>query len=122
MSWTDERIATLTKMWEGGATASQIADELGGVSRTAVIGKAHRLGLGLAIDRGRRRPGRPGAGGRRDFGFLARRGGLGLVGLDRRRARLEPKAVRLADHRVARHAAQLIGDLACGGATFPHLG
>src|SRR3990167_9444455 len=45
MSWTDERIATLTKMWEGGATASQIADELGGVSRNAVIGKAHRLGL-----------------------------------------------------------------------------
>src|SRR6187399_3179131 len=45
MSWTDERIATLTKMWESGATASQIADELGGVSRNAVIGKAHRLGL-----------------------------------------------------------------------------
>src|SRR5688572_18473541 len=45
MSWTDERIDKLTKMWEGGATASQIADELGGVSRNAVIGKAHRLGL-----------------------------------------------------------------------------
>ena len=45
MSWTDERIETLTKMWEGGATASQIADELGGVSRNAVIGKAHRLEL-----------------------------------------------------------------------------
>jgi GcrA cell cycle regulator len=45
MSWTDERISTLTKMWESGATASQIADELGGVSRNAVIGKAHRLGL-----------------------------------------------------------------------------
>ena len=45
MSWTGERIATLKKMWEGGSTASQIADELGGVSRNAVIGKAHRLGL-----------------------------------------------------------------------------
>jgi GcrA cell cycle regulator len=45
MSWTDERIDQLTKMWEGGATASQIAEELGGVSRNAVIGKAHRLGL-----------------------------------------------------------------------------
>lgn len=45
MSWTDERIDKLTKMWEGGATASQIAEELGGVSRNAVIGKAHRLGL-----------------------------------------------------------------------------
>ena len=45
MSWTEERIEKLTKMWEGGSTASQIADELGGVSRNAVIGKAHRLGL-----------------------------------------------------------------------------
>lgn len=45
MSWTDERIATLKKLWEGGSTASQIAEELGGVSRNAVIGKAHRLGL-----------------------------------------------------------------------------
>jgi len=45
MSWTDERIDTLKKMWEAGQTASQIADELGGVSRNAVIGKAHRLGL-----------------------------------------------------------------------------
>jgi GcrA cell cycle regulator len=45
MSWTDERIDKLRTMWEGGATASQIADELGGVSRNAVIGKAHRLGL-----------------------------------------------------------------------------
>ena len=45
MSWTDERIETLAKMWEGGSTASQIAEELGGVSRNAVIGKAHRLGL-----------------------------------------------------------------------------
>jgi len=45
MSWTDERIERLKTMWHDGATASQIADELGGVSRNAVIGKAHRLGL-----------------------------------------------------------------------------
>jgi GcrA cell cycle regulator len=45
MSWTEERIDRLKKMWGDGATASQIADELGGVSRNAVIGKAHRLGL-----------------------------------------------------------------------------
>ena len=45
MSWTDERIDTLKTMWEGGQTASQIAEALGGVSRNAVIGKAHRLGL-----------------------------------------------------------------------------
>jgi GcrA cell cycle regulator len=45
MSWTDERIDTLKSMWEAGQTASQIAEALGGVSRNAVIGKAHRLGL-----------------------------------------------------------------------------
>ncbi len=45
MSWTDERIERLRAMWTKGATASQIAEELGGVSRNAVIGKAHRLGL-----------------------------------------------------------------------------
>ena len=45
MSWTDQRIEQLRSMWEKGLTASQIADELGGVSRNAVSGKAHRLGL-----------------------------------------------------------------------------
>jgi GcrA cell cycle regulator len=45
MSWTEERIERLKSMWTEGATASQIAEELGGVSRNAVIGKAHRLGL-----------------------------------------------------------------------------
>lgn len=45
MAWTDERIATLQKLWEKGLTASQIAEELGDVTRNAVIGKAHRLGL-----------------------------------------------------------------------------
>lgn len=45
MSWTDQRIDQLKSLWENGLTASQIADELGGVSRNAVIGKAHRLGL-----------------------------------------------------------------------------
>jgi GcrA cell cycle regulator len=45
MSWTDERIEQLKKMWQKGMTASQIAETLGGVSRNAVIGKAHRLEL-----------------------------------------------------------------------------
>ena len=45
MSWTDERIEQLRQMWTNGHTASQIAETLGGVSRNAVIGKAHRLGL-----------------------------------------------------------------------------
>ncbi len=46
MAWTDERIELLRKSWEAGMTASQIAEVLAeGVSRNAVIGKAHRLGL-----------------------------------------------------------------------------
>jgi GcrA cell cycle regulator len=45
MSWTEERIDQLKRLWGQGMTASQIADDLGGVSRNAVIGKAHRLGL-----------------------------------------------------------------------------
>lgn len=45
MSWTDERIETLKRLWSEGHSASQIAGELGGVSRNAVIGKVHRLKL-----------------------------------------------------------------------------
>ena len=45
MSWTDERVETLKKMWAEGQSASQIAKELGAVTRNAVIGKVHRLGL-----------------------------------------------------------------------------
>ena len=45
MSWTDERVETLKKLWGEGQSASQIAKELGGVTRNAVIGKVHRLGL-----------------------------------------------------------------------------
>src|SRR5450755_2670444 len=45
MSWTDERVALLTKLWADGLSASQIAAELGGITRNAVIGKVHRLGL-----------------------------------------------------------------------------
>lgn len=45
MSWTDERIERLKKLWGDGLSASQIAAELGGVTRNAVIGKVHRLHL-----------------------------------------------------------------------------
>lgn len=45
MSWTDERVQLLKKLWVDGQSASQIAKELGGVTRNAVIGKVHRLGL-----------------------------------------------------------------------------
>ncbi|MCR9236595.1 MAG: GcrA family cell cycle regulator [Alphaproteobacteria bacterium] len=45
MSWTEERVALLSKLWADGLSASQIATQLGGVTRNAVIGKVHRLGL-----------------------------------------------------------------------------
>ncbi len=45
MSWTDERVEQLRKLWSEGLSASQIAGRLGGVTRNAVIGKVHRLGL-----------------------------------------------------------------------------
>ncbi len=45
MAWTDERVEILKKLWAEGLSARQIADQLGGVTRNAVIGKVHRLGL-----------------------------------------------------------------------------
>jgi GcrA cell cycle regulator len=45
MSWNDERVETLKKLWAEGLSASRIAAQLGGVTRNAVIGKVHRLGL-----------------------------------------------------------------------------
>lgn len=54
MAWTEERVETLKKLWGDGLSASQIAKHLGGVTRNAVIGKVHRLGLS-----GRAAPSRP---------------------------------------------------------------
>ena len=54
MGWTDERVETLKKLWQDGLSASQIAKQLGGVTRNAVIGKVHRLGLS-----GRATPSKP---------------------------------------------------------------
>lgn len=45
MSWTDERVTLLTQLWGNGKSASEIAEIIGNVTRNAVIGKAHRLGL-----------------------------------------------------------------------------
>ncbi|MCB1373879.1 MAG: hypothetical protein KDJ78_06855 [Rhodobacteraceae bacterium] len=69
MSWTDERVEALRSMWTEGKSASQIAKELGGVTRNAVIGKVHRRPL---EPRRKRRPG----GGFRRAG-RARGGGAG---------------------------------------------
>jgi GcrA cell cycle regulator len=85
MQWTDERINQLKELWGQGLTASQIAERLGGLSRNAVIGKAHRLGLssrpspirgGAATGprparRPRSQPARPGVGGAAPGGTAA---------------------------------------------------
>ena len=49
MSWTDEKVTKLKELWGSGNTASQIAEIIGGISRNAVIGKAHRLNLSAKI-------------------------------------------------------------------------
>ena len=49
MSWTDEKVEKLKELWGKGKTASQIAEIIGGISRNAVIGKAHRLNLSAKI-------------------------------------------------------------------------
>ena len=72
MEWNDERIEALTKMWREGLSASQVARQLGGVSRSAVIGKVHRLGIA-----GRDAPTRPNAlGGRPATRVRVSAGGL----------------------------------------------
>ena len=50
MSWTEEKVAKLKELWGKGNTASQIAEIIGGISRNAVIGKAHRLNLSAKIN------------------------------------------------------------------------
>lgn len=83
MSWTDERVELLKKLWSDGLSASQVAAELGGVTRNAVIGKVHRLGLSgrakttTSSQRARRtrsqtsRPARPSAGAAPTVGATA---------------------------------------------------
>ncbi len=64
MSWTEERVELLKKMWGEGQSASQIAKELGGVTRNAVIGKVHRLGLSNRAGGGGGAPAAQPAGGK----------------------------------------------------------
>jgi len=59
MSWTDERVELLKKLWADGLSASQIATKLGEVTRNAVIGKVHRLGLAGRATTSRIRTSRP---------------------------------------------------------------
>ena len=57
IEWTDERIELLKQLWQDGFTGSQIAKRIGGTTRCAVIGKAHRLGLATKSDKPRRHTG-----------------------------------------------------------------
>ncbi|HVN01095.1 MAG TPA: GcrA family cell cycle regulator [Caulobacteraceae bacterium] len=85
MEWNEERIEALTKMWREGLSASQVARQLGGVSRSAVIGKVHRLGIA-----GRDAPARPhNVGGRPSTRVRASAGGV------RRAPSLAPRAPRI---------------------------
>jgi GcrA cell cycle regulator len=59
MSWNDERVEVLKKLWTEGLSASQIAGRIGGVSRNAVIGKVHRLGLAGRATTSRMKTARP---------------------------------------------------------------
>ncbi|KQP34593.1 hypothetical protein ASF27_03385 [Methylobacterium sp. Leaf102] len=66
-SWSDERVDLLRRLWQDGLSASQVATQLGGVTRNAVIGKVHRLGLSGRVAKGpdtlpRKKPVREGAG------------------------------------------------------------
>jgi GcrA cell cycle regulator len=70
MEWNDARIAELTKMWQAGSSASQVARQLGGITRSAVIGKVHRLGISC-----RECPSRPRSPGGRPAGAARARAG-----------------------------------------------
>jgi GcrA cell cycle regulator len=86
MSWTDDRIERLKKLWSDGLSASQIAAELGGVTRNAVIGKVHRLQLSgrvktssASIQRNRKATVRPVARAAAPRTVIATRGNLAMV-------------------------------------------
>ncbi len=92
MSWTDERVETLKKMWGEGQSASQIAKELGGVTRNAVIGKVHRLGLSNRVG---------GAGTTEDEEVAAPVEAPAAAAVPPRAAAPQPDPVRMPDARPA---------------------
>ncbi len=86
MAWTEDRVEVLTKLWAEGLSASQIAKQLGEVTRNAVIGKVHRLGLS-----GRAKPSRPSAP-RTSKPSAPRTRVVARVSAPRQTARIIPKA------------------------------
>ncbi|HEY3799630.1 MAG TPA: GcrA family cell cycle regulator [Caulobacteraceae bacterium] len=91
MDWTEDRISTLAKLWREGFSASQVARQLGGVSRSAVIGKVHRLGLA-----GRELPSRPAASTRAAARVRASAGGVRRQSAPRAQRPETPAAPRVA--------------------------
>src|SRR5499427_937993 len=77
MAWNDERVELLKKLWSDGLSASQIAGRLGGVTRNAVIGKVHRLGLSGRATTSRMKSHRPRARSQAQKRLKPRFAGLG---------------------------------------------
>jgi GcrA cell cycle regulator len=97
VEWNEERIEALTKMWREGLSASQVARQLGGVTRSAVIGKVHRLGIA-----GRDAPTRPNAlGGRPSTRIRASSGGVRRAATPRSATPAAPRIVHRAVFDVA---------------------
>ncbi len=104
MEWNEEHVTTLTRLWRDGYSASQVARQLGGVSRSAVIGKVHRLGL-----TGRSAPSRPHAPGGRlpTRAKASARASAGGVGRTTHAARAETPAAPQGPFDVAPTASLL---------------
>jgi GcrA cell cycle regulator len=110
MDWNDERTAALKQMWLEGMSASQVARQLGGVSRNAVIGKVHRLGLNSRAvpSRPRSLGGRPAGSARpRNTVVQARRAGPAAAPTPTPRPAPARLAVRVFDPDVAPTASLL---------------
>jgi GcrA cell cycle regulator len=98
MTWSDDRITTLSQLWSAGFSASQIAQRLGGVTRNAVIGKVHRLGLAARATTSRhRRPSRRPASNQRIGSRATRRSARPVSRIQSRRAPAKPKVRALPE-------------------------
>lgn len=116
LSWTDERVDQLKKLWSDGFSASQIAAELGGITRNAVIGKVHRLGLSgraktpaAPAPRAKKAPARqPSASHGRPHGTLETVGSTALkidfMPQPKQQIVVQPKIYTLSDAPLVEHA------------------
>lgn len=98
MRWTDERVDRLKQLWKEGLSCSQIARQLGGVTRNAVIGKVHRLGL--TGQQGKRAPRQRGGG------HLSRAQSRTIANANKRKANLKAKPASYAVRAIFRPDAE----------------